>query len=102
MNLPRRWVVWLVVVIGVQLPPSEAGALPNPARALPRNPCREVCGDPDVPVNPGPSAGLRLPRLRLAIVRTTGLEWVSVTVANYFLQLAHERDTKCSGPPRIP
>jgi hypothetical protein len=87
MRPPRRWVVWMVVVVvgGIALGPSKSAACPRPALILPRESSGEVSGDPDVPVNPGPSVSFRPPRLLVSVVRLGRAEWVTVVMVEWFL-----------------
>lgn len=88
MTPPRRWMVWLVVlgmgVVGA-LAPGRAVACPRQPLALPVEPPYEASGDPDVPVNPKPSANCP-PPLLIAVVRLDGAEWTAVAIADWITQ----------------
>ncbi len=81
MKPPRRWMVWLVVlVMGAVSLPIQADARPRALLVLPSDLKDDASGDPDVPVNPRPSAELRLTPF-LSVGLTTGRpEWFAVVV----------------------
>jgi hypothetical protein len=84
MRPPRRWTVWLVVVVVVGLlqAPNHADARPSAPLLFPSDLSDTSNGDPDVPVNPRPSPEFRFPRLVAVILETGRLECVCVVLCN--------------------